>query len=66
MKHEIKISEINRVEALLSEVEKSVTCNGSDYVKQFLINEIAKHQFGSQEYLNDLKTQLNWVRSNEG
>lgn len=66
MKQEIKVSEINRVERLLESIDNSVECNGRDYVKQYLVTQIALNQFGNTRQLEDLKTQLNWVRSNEG
>lgn len=66
MKQEIKVSEINRVERLLESIDNSVACNGREYVKQYLVTQIALNQFGDTRQLEDLKTQLNWVRSNEG
>ena len=66
MKQEIRVSEIMRVEKLLSSIDSFVANNGRDVVKQYLINEIQQHQFKDTRQLEDLKTQLNWVRSNEG
>lgn len=68
MKQEVpkNVSEITRIEEMLWEIDRLVRRYGSDRIKLFLKNRIAKHQFSESQLLEDLKIQLNWVSFNEG
>jgi len=77
MKHEIKITEINRVEALLKSIDREVELYGrravilwlSERLRLFRLDELDEKSGFSKtikEMYSDLKTQLNWVKCNEG